>query len=530
MQRVLPAPCELPLFDVAASRHIEAQEAARVADHTLMRRAGQAVAALALAVAPHARRVWVAAGPGNNGGDGLEAAIHLLRAGRQVEVTLHGDAAALPADGVAALVRAVDAGVSVNTAMTIQLNPDDIAIDALLGIGANRAPEGAIAASIRRLNGLGALGARACQVLAVDVPSGLHAGNGNALGAHCVVASHTLALLSLKPGLFTAAGRDHAGTIWFDALGTDLADTLACGPPTAWLAAGPSLPHDGLTRRHAQHKGSFGDVAVVGGAPGMTGAALLAARAAHAAGAGRVFVQLLQPAALAVGLARDVAFGGALGVALGVDGLRPELMFRAAWSAGPTDVLGRSTVVCGCGGGDAVRAVLPRLLSLTQRLVLDADALNAIAADATLAALLIARADRGLASVLTPHPLEAARLLGCSTAEVQADRLRAAQALADRYRSVVVLKGSGSIVSAPQRVARINSTGNAALATGGTGDVLAGWLAGLWAQAAPDGPPAEVAATVATRAVAEHGAAAEPQSAGPMRAGDLIEALYRKAR
>ena len=518
MQRVLPAPCELPLFDVPASRRIEAQEAARVPPHMLMRRAGEAVARLALAVAPHARRVWVAAGPGNNGGDGLEAAIHLLRAGREVEVTLHGDAAALPTDAAAALSRATAAGVTIHTAATIELDRADIAIDALLGIGASRAPEGSIAASIRRLNAFGALGARACPVLAVDVPSGLHAGTGNPLGADCVVASHTLALLSLKPGLFTAAGRDHAGTIWFDALGTNPADALAGSAPTAWLTACPSLQRDGLTRRHAQHKGSFGDVAVIGGAPGMTGAALLAGRAAHAAGAGRVFVQLLQSAAFAPG------------VALGVDGLRPELMFRAAWSDGAPDVLGRSTVVCGCGGGDAVRVVLPRLLSLAQRLVLDADALNAIAADTSLAALLGNRADRGLASVLTPHPLEAARLLACSTAEVQADRLRAAQALADRYRSVVVLKGSGSIVSAPQRVARINSTGNAALATGGTGDVLAGWLAGLWAQAAPTGPPAEVAASVATRAVAEHGAAVEPQVAGPMRAGDLIEALYRKTR
>ena len=413
MQRVLPAPRELPLFDVAASRRIEAQEAARIADPTLMRRAGAAVARLALAVAPHARRVWVAAGPGNNGGDGLEAAIHLLRAGREVEVTLHGDAAALPADAAAALLRATAAGVTIHTTASIELDRADIAIDALLGIGASRAPEGLIAASIHRLN---ALGARACPVLAVDVPSGLHAGNGNPLGPDCVVAHHTLALLSLNPGLFTATGRDHAGTIWFDALGTDPADALAGCAPTAWLAASPSLQRDGLTRRHAQHKGSFGDVAVVGGAPGMTGAALLAARAAQAAGAGRVFVQLLQPAALV----HDAAFS--------VDGLRPELMFRAAWSDGAPEVLGRSTVVCGCGGGDAVRAVLPRLLSLAQRLVLDADALNAIAADTSLAALLIARADRGLASVLTPHPLEAARLLACSTAEVQADRMQIGRA------------------------------------------------------------------------------------------------------
>ena len=522
MQRVLPNPREIALFDAPASRRIEAQETARLHTqthtkaptqtpaHTLMRRAGEAVSRLALAVAPHARRVWVAAGPGNNGGDGLEAAIHLLRHGRQVEVTLVADAAALPADAADALARAVAAGVSINAASRVGLDADDIAIDALLGIGASRAPQGAIADSIRALNALGALG---CRVLAVDVPSGLHVGTGNPLGETCVVATHTLALLTLKPGLFTGAGRDHAGTIWFDALGTDPAHLLACCAPTAWLAAGPDLQRDNRQRRHAQHKGSFGDVAVVGGAPGMTGAAVLAARAAHAAGAGRVFVQLLQPVA----------------TALGVDPLRPELMFRAGWSGGAPEVLGRSTVVCGCGGADAVREVLPRLLSLAQRLVLDADGLNAIATDAALAALLCARAGRGLGSVLTPHPLEAARLLGCTTAEVQADRLRAAQALADRYRSVVVLKGSGSIVAAPQRVARINGTGNAALASGGTGDVLAGWLAGLWAQA-PDGDEPAGVAEVAVRAVAEHGSAVEPQPAGAVRAGDLIEALHHRAR
>jgi hydroxyethylthiazole kinase-like uncharacterized protein yjeF len=376
----------------------------------------------------------------------------------------------------------------------------------LLGIGASRAPQGSIAESIRALN---ALGARGCSVLAVDVPSGLHVGTGHPLGEHCAIATHTLALLTLKPGLFTGAGRDQSGAIWFDPLGSDLADPD--GPaPNAWLAAGPGILGTRPPRPHASHKGSFGDLAVVGGATGMTGAALLAARAAHAAGAGRVFVQLLQP----------------VGSSLAVDLLRPELMFRADWSSGTPDVLGRSTVVCGCGGGNGVRVVLPRLLSLVQRLVLDADALNAIAADSALAGLLCARADRGLGSVLTPHPLEAARLLGCTTTEVQADRLDAARRLAERFRCVVVLKGSGSIIAAPQRVARINGTGNASLATGGTGDVLAGWIAGLWCQEGPAGEPADLAA----RAVAEHGAAAEPQVAGALRAGDLIETLYRRRR
>ena len=397
MQPVLPNENEWPLFDADASRRIETQETARVSDHTLMRRAGEALARLAMAIAPHARRVRVAAGPGNNGGDGLEAAIHLLRNGRQVEVELVGEAAALPPDAADALARAVAAGVSIKSSTQFELDADDIALDALLGLGASRAPQGAIVDSIRALNAL------ACPVLAVDVPSGLHVGTGRPLGDACVVASHTLALLTLKPGLFTGAGRDHAGTIWFDALGTDAADRAACTEPSAWLAACPRSDRSAPKRRHDQHKGSFGDVAVVGGAPGMTGAALLAARAAHASGAGRVFVQLLQPAEVA-------------DAATSVDPFRPELMFRAHWAASAPEVLARSTVLCGCGGGEAVREVLPRLLSLAQRLLLDADALNAVATDPMLATLLCARAARGLSTVLTPHPLEAARLLGATTA------------------------------------------------------------------------------------------------------------------
>jgi hydroxyethylthiazole kinase-like uncharacterized protein yjeF len=246
---------------------------------------------------------------------------------------------------------------------------------------------------------------------------------------------------------------------------------------------------------------------VVGGAPGMAGAALLAARAAHAAGAGRVFVDML----------------GAETQALNLDPLRPELMFRHGWTQGPAETLAQSTVVCGCGGGGAVRVSLPRLLSLAARLVLDADALNAIAADPALATLLRARARRQVGTVLTPHPLEAARLLGSTTAEVQADRLAAAATLSDRFQCVVVLKGSGSIVAAPGQAPRINATGNASLATAGTGDVLAGWLGGRWAQSAAAAP-----FSIAVQAVAEHGAAAHPHALGPMRAGDLIEALHRR--
>ncbi|MEO8804901.1 MAG: NAD(P)H-hydrate dehydratase [Burkholderiaceae bacterium] len=498
MQRVLPSNVEWPLFDAAHTQRIELRERAGLPAHTLMARAGDAVARLALAIAPHAQRVWVAAGPGNNGGDGLEAAAHLCRAGRQVVVTLLGDAGALPDDAREALARARAAGVQiVDSLLEAGLAAHDVAIDALLGIGATRPPQGAIADTIRQLNAL------ACPVLAVDLPSGLHAGTGQPLGDACVNASHTLALLSLKPGLFTGAGRDHAGMVWFDALGVD----TATDTPEASLSASEPQLSANTARRHAQHKGSFGDVAVVGGAAGMAGAALLAAHAAHAAGAGRVFVELLDDTA----------------APMCVDPSRPELMFRPAWTRGATAALAQATVVCGCGGGDAVRTPLPRLLSLAARLVLDADALNTIAADATLQSLLRARALRQAGTVLTPHPLEAARLLGCSTAEVQADRLLAAHTLADRFQCAVVLKGSGSIVVALAATARINSSGNASLASAGTGDVLAGWLGGRWAQR-----PADSAFDVAIQAVAEHGAAAHPHARGPMRAGDLIEELHRR--
>ncbi len=495
MRPVLPITIELALRDAAQTRALEQRASASLPPHALMRRAGEAVARLALAIAPHAQRFWIAAGPGNNGGDGLEAAVHLLRCGKEVEVSLLADRARLPTDAADALTRALAAGARIGSA-TSPAEPPQLAIDALLGVGASRAPADAIAECIRALN------ASTCPVLAIDLPSGLNATTGQPMGADCVTASHTLAMLTLKPGLFTGAGRDHTGAVWLDALGVD---TTAAESPAAWLSGRAGVS----TRRHAQHKGSFGDVAVVGGAHGMTGAALLAARAAHAAGAGRVHVDLLDRAASTPRL----------------DPIRPELMFRDDWVHAAAETLARTTVVCGCGGGDAVRATLPRLLSTARRLVLDADALNALAADTSLAALLRARAAHRIATVLTPHPLEAARLLACTSAEVQADRLHAAQALADRFACVVILKGSGSVIAAHGQTPRINSTGNAALATAGTGDVLAGWLGGRWTQQ-PSGDEAAAAFVVARQAVAEHGAAAEPQPSGAVRAGDLIERLY----
>jgi len=480
-----------PLFGRDATRRIEGAAQANHPPFTLMARAGQSVARLALAIAPHAKRAWIACGPGNNGGDGLEAARHLRAHGLDVTVTLAADPAALPADAQAAHERAVAAGVAVSAALPLDpLAPHDLAIDAVLGVGSTRAPEGALAALIARLN------AAPCAVLSIDLPSGLDTDSGQPFGPSCVEATHTLSLLTLKPGLLTGAGRDHAGEIWFDGLGV----SPRAEPPTAWRPAQPQLPR----RRHAQHKGSFGDVLVVGGGPGMTGAAVLAARAAHAAGAGRVHVDLLDPSAVTHDL------------------VRPELMFRPATRR--HDLPHHATVVAGCGGGNAMGTSLPRLLGSAERLVLDADALNTIAADRSLQSLLEARATQGHGTVLTPHPLEAARLLGTDTATVQHDRLASASRLADRFRAVVVLKGSGSIIATPGEAPSINPTGNASLATAGTGDVLAGWIGGLWAVEGGEAlPPALLGAW-------QHGEAADRCLATPMRAADLVEALHALSR
>ncbi len=496
-----------PLFHTAATRRIEQAAAAALPPHTLMQRAGLAVAQLAQALAPHARTVWIACGPGNNGGDGLEAAMHLQRSGRQVVVTWLGHPDKAPADAKASWRRAQAAGVAWTDAPPAELCPQDLCIDALLGIGVCSSSQAPIRVPDARLLAcLNALQRSPAPVLAVDLPSGLDADTGQFAAGfapqavphhHAHIphtpgpARHTLSLLTLKPGLFTAAGRDAAGQVWWHDLGTQPGHE----PPTAWLC-GPPLP---APRAHASHKGSYGDVAVVGGeglstrGMGMAGAALLAASAALHSGAGRVLVALLDNSHQQL------------------DAQQPELMFRHFDAL----ALEQLTVVCGCGGGQAIAAVLPEVIPRAARLVLDADALNTIATEAALHALVVARGQHGQPTVITPHPLEAARLLGLTTAEVQADRLDAAQQLADQFNCVAVLKGSGTVIAAPGRVPAINPTGNARLATAGTGDVLAGMVGAHLAAGAS-------ALRAASEAVYQHGQAADAWPAGqPLTASML---------
>ncbi len=555
----------LPLHDAAGARAVERWALARYPAHTLMERAGLALARLVMAVAPRTQRVQLWCGPGHNGGDGLVAARLLHQAGWQVQVLTVGlglnphpraenghplgqepgpaprpDDPAPVSDAAAALHNAQVAGVpllSYSVAIDAQLPAAapgvDVLVDALLGLGASRAPAGALLGALQRLNAFAQAGG--C-VIAVDLPSGLHASTGQALGSIAAMASHTLALLTLKPGLFTGAGREHAGEIWFDDLGINLRAALREEPgarPAAWLA-GPvrairyagsgagtaevAAGHNGnpagppLRKQHDTHKGANGAVLVLGGAPGMEGAAHLAARAALAAGAGRVHVSLLETSGL---LRADQAPW---------DPGRPELMHPPPGLLNQGALLREAVVVCGCGAGTNVAQVLSEVLARTAWLVLDADALNAIAERHSLASLLRARRGRGQHSIITPHPLEAARLLDCTTAVVQANRLAAAAALAQDLQCTVVLKGSGTVVAAPGEPTSINPSGNAALATAGTGDVLAGWLGGMWAQ-----KPGGQTSAIARQAVWQHGDAADTHAqlgrTGPLLAADLINAL-----
>ena len=436
MIRVTPGTA-WPLYTTAQTRHIEDLAIRLLPVNTLMQRAGAACARLAMAVAPHAHHIWIACGPGNNGGDGLETAVQLARLGKFATVTWLGDPTHLPPDSALAHQRAVAADVQFVAGPTSDC---DLCVDALLGIGGMaRQPPSRMVELIEHLNGA------QCPVLAIDVPSGLHSDTG-AAPYRPVQASYTLSLLTLKPGLFMGAGRDASGEVWFD----DLDVSGSNSPPCAKLLAVPAPPQ----RRHQSHKGCFGDVAVVGGAKGMSGAAILAASAALHGGAGRVFVCLLDEPVFPV------------------DMTLPELMFRSS----PALDFSGMTVVCGCGAGDSIKSQLASLITTAARLVIDADGINALVGDAQLLDSLQRRAATAAPTVLTPHPLEAARLLGCSAAQIQADRLAAAKALTEKTGCVVVLKGSGTVIADTAGQMAINPTGNGRLATAGTGDVLAGMV------------------------------------------------------
>ncbi len=441
----------LPIYTTPAIRKLE--ELAAPASGTLMERAGAAAAEYARSLCGDtAKSVLVLAGPGNNGGDAFEVAAHLKRWFFRVSVVFSGEKDRLSKDARAALAKWDAVGGTLENDIPKDAR-FDLAVDGLFGIGLKRPLAGNHCAFVEKLNTLGA------SVLALDVPSGIDADTGAIMGC-AVRAGHTITFIAHKPGLLTLDGPDHCGELKLDTLGLDPVRLLE---PEGMLLDADILDRAITPRRRNFHKGQAGSVGVLGGAAGMVGAAVIAGRAALKCGAGRVYLGLLTPRPPYI------------------DDAQPELMLRK-----PAALLEKESVdvlVAGPGMGkaDSARKLLRAALAAPVPVVLDADALNAIAGNRSLAASL---AKRKAATIMTPHPAEAGRLLGASTAGAQADRVASARAIARRYRSLVVLKGNGSVTAAPDGKFWINSSGNPGMASAGMGDALAGMIAALIAQGA----------------------------------------------
>ena len=454
-----------PLYRVTELRALEQAAQASLAPGTLMQRAGAAAAGLVAARLPDAGgRVRVVCGPGNNGGDGYVCALELMRRGLDVQCIAL--AAAATADARAAFARwAAAGGVTVT-----ELPADercDVVVDAIFGIGMARPLDGQFLAAVEWIN------RQRAEVLSIDVPSGLDADRGCWVGDVAGVrATATVTFIGAKPGLFTGEGCDAAGAVFIETVG------VAPGACAGRLLAPTDFADLLVPRRRNTHKGTYGSVAVVGGNVGMVGAPLLAARAALRLGAGRVYVDCIGAPELRV------------------DPVQPELMFRPL--AG-LDGLTACVVGCGLGNDARAHAALAAVLASRCPVVIDADALNLLAVDESLARACIAREAE---TVLTPQPLEAARLLHTAASPVQNDRVGHALELAGRFGAIVVLKGAGTVIAGPDGCYAINPTGSAALASAGTGDVLAGMIGALLGQC--DDAPRAVHG-----AVWLHGAAAD---------------------
>ena len=491
----------LALLSVADLRALEVSAAATLPPHELMARAGRAAALFLTGQIASARStdsaatVWIVAGPGNNGGDALVVATELHTAGIAVEVCMPVEVK--PDDARWALGEARAAGVPISTSAPDSFERFGWLVDGMFGIGLTRPLEGVFATLAQQLS---QRAKRQGRVLALDVPSGLDSETGNVVGSGTGVrATHTVTFIGAKPGLFMASGRDLAGAVTVAPIGLD---TAAAAPRTGGVQLNapalfaPFLP----SRDFSTNKGSFGSLAVVGGDTGMCGAPILAARAALHCGAGKIHVALLGAGAPPY------------------DPPHPELMLHAIDDL-PLDKMDALAIGCGMGHRDRATQALHDVLPLDAPKLLDADALNLVSKDPALAAKVAARGAKGDPCVLTPHPLEAARLLGCDVPTVQRDRLAAARALTARFACVIVLKGTGTVVGAPDGRLAVNPTGNAALATGGTGDVLGGIIGAMLAQRLP---PYEAALA----GVYLHGLAADTLTAqgdGPagLTAGEL---------
>ena len=476
------------LYTAAQVRELDrlAIERQGIPSLTLMERAGADALDALTGRYPGAGNLVVLCGGGNNAGDGYVLARLARQAGLEVRVIALVEPGRLKGDAAASAQKYLQTG-DVETALALE--GADIIVDALLGSGLNRPVEGSFAAAIELIN------AASATVFALDIPSGLNADTGVCLGS-AVRADATITFIGLKRGLFTAEGPEFCGEILFSDLGTPGDIHVAVGAETRLTRHEEVMRNLPPRPRHA-HKGRYGHVLVIGGDYGYQGAAILAGCAAARAGAGLVTVATRPEHARTIPL------------------FRPELMTAAVTTTRDLDaLLDRVSVVAigpGLGQSDWAISLLAKVLQTRLPLVVDADALNLLALEPL----------RRENWVLTPHPGEAARLLGITSTEVQTDRFAAVTSLRDRFGGTVALKGAGSLVAGATGPIRLNRTGNPGMAGGGMGDVLTGVIAGLVAQGMEPG-----VATVA--GVYLHGYAAD-QCAGEgergMLAGDLLPVI-----
>jgi hydroxyethylthiazole kinase-like uncharacterized protein yjeF len=453
----------------------------------LMRRAGRAAFEAVRERWPEARTLSVICGAGNNGGDGYVVARLAHEAGWDVRAYPVAPPERLQGDALTAYQDYRAAGGPTLDFVPADFEGAEILADGLLGTGLDREVDGLYAEVIQAVNRFPG------KVLALDIPSGLHADTGAALGT-AVKADLTVSFIGLKRGLFTGEGLEYAGAVVFADLGTP-PEVQSCAKPSALLL--PPFERGLPPRPRFAHKGHFGHVLVVGGDHGFSGAARMAAEAAARIGAGLVSV------------ATRPSHAGLLNVG------RPELMCRGVENPAELQpLLEQATAVAigpGLGRSDWARGLLAAVSATGLPLVVDADGLNLLAASP-------GRRDN---RVITPHPGEAARLLGVSSADVQKDRYAAVNELQRRYGGVAVLKGSGTLVAGPNGLPRVCAAGNPGMASGGMGDVLTGVVAGLLAQRLdPD-----EAAVLGVRLHAAAGDAAARAGERGLLAGDLMDPL-----
>ncbi len=446
----------LPLYRCEDVRAFEARamEHDGIDAYALMTRAAAAAFARMKLDWPMARQLCVVCGRGNNGGDGFVFARLARMAGMQVSVVVGTSGAPEVEPAARAFAHWRETGGEEILFAPGDALPDaDVVVDALFGIGLSRLPEGVGAALIAAINEAGRSGR---PVLAIDVPSGLDADNG-AVPGMAVKATRTVSFISHKRGLFTGCGRALAGPVELATLDVPI-ETRASQPPAAWLVEVRQLGRWLKPRARDAHKGDHGRVLAIGGDHGYGGAIRLCVESALRCGAGLVTVATRESHVAPMLAARPEAMPHAVNDAAGLRQL-----------AANADVLALGP---GLGGGEWSQALFQAAVALGLPSVIDADGLNLLAITQT----------RVPDAVLSPHPGEAARLLGTDVPSVERDRFGAAQALVERFDAVVVLKGAGSIVAARGEVPIVIGAGNPGMATGGMGDVLTGTIAALRAQ------------------------------------------------